>query len=81
MQRHTFSTLETYPTARSPGQSLGTCHKELTKEATREVARALIEIIDGRGGMAAFDEILIDLDRRFKKLGERASVAHTLLAL
>jgi hypothetical protein len=55
--------------------------KELTKEATREVARALIEIIDGRGGMAALDEILIDLYRKFKKLGKRASVAQRLLAL
>jgi hypothetical protein len=55
--------------------------KQLTKEARREVARPLIEIIDGRGGMAALDEILIDRYRKFKKLGKRAIVAQRLLAL
>jgi hypothetical protein len=37
--------------------------KELSEEATREVAHPLIEIIDARGGTAELGEILIDLYR------------------
>jgi hypothetical protein len=55
--------------------------KELSEEATRKVTHPLIEIIDGRGGTAALDEILIDLYRKYKKLGRRASVAQRLLVL
>lgn len=44
------------------------------------MARPLIAIIDGGGAMAALDEIVIDLYRKFKKLGKRASVAQRLLA-
>jgi hypothetical protein len=55
--------------------------KELSEEATRGVAHPLIEIIDGRGGTATLDEILIDLYRRYKKVGKRASVAQRLSVL
>jgi hypothetical protein len=55
--------------------------KELSEEATRKVTHPLIEIIDGRRGTAALDEILIDLYRKYKKLGRRASVAQRLLVL
>lgn len=55
--------------------------KELSEEATRKMTHPLIEIIDGRGGTAALDEILIDLYRKYKKLGRRASVAQRLLVL
>jgi hypothetical protein len=41
--------------------------KELTKEARPEAAHPLIEIIDGRGGTAALDEILIDSIESLKK--------------
>jgi hypothetical protein len=41
--------------------------KELSEEATRKVAHPLIEIIDGRGGTATLDEILIDLDRKYSQ--------------
>jgi hypothetical protein len=55
--------------------------KELSEEATRKVAHPLIEIVDGRGGTATLDEILIDLDRKYKKVGKRASVARRLSVL
>jgi hypothetical protein len=55
--------------------------QELSEEATREVAHPLIEIIDGRGGTATLDEILIDLYRKYKKVGKRASVARRLSVL
>lgn len=55
--------------------------EELTEEARREVGHQLIEIIDGRGGTATLDEILIDLYRKYKKVGKRANVAKRLLFL
>jgi hypothetical protein len=55
--------------------------EELSEEATREVAHPLIEIIDGRAGTATLDEILIDLYRKYTKVGKRASVAKRLLFL
>jgi hypothetical protein len=55
--------------------------KELSEEATREVTHPLIEIIDGRGGTATLDEILIDLYRKYKKVGKRASVVQRLSVL
>jgi hypothetical protein len=55
--------------------------EELSDEARREVGHQLIEIIDGRGGTATLDEILIDLYRKYKKVGKRANVAKRLLFL
>ena len=49
--------------------------KELSEERRRQVEHPLIEIINGRGGTATLDEILIDLYRKYKKVGKRASVA------
>ena len=55
--------------------------EELSEEARGEVGYQLIEIIDGRGGTATLDEILIDLYRKYKKIGRRANVAKRLLFL
>jgi hypothetical protein len=55
--------------------------EELSEEARPEVGYQLIEIIDGRGGTATLDEILIDLYRKYKKVGRRANVAKRLLFL
>jgi hypothetical protein len=55
--------------------------EELSEQARREVGHQLIEIIDGRGGTATLDEILIDLYRKYKKVGKRANVAKRLLFL
>ena len=55
--------------------------EELSEEASRDVGHQLIGIIDGRGGTATLDEILIDLYRKYKKVGKRANVAKRLLFL
>jgi hypothetical protein len=55
--------------------------KELSEEARQKGGYPLIEIIDARGGTATLDEILIDLYRKYKKIGKRASIAKRLLFL
>jgi hypothetical protein len=55
--------------------------EELSEKATRKVTNSLIEIIDARGGTATLDEILIDLYRKYKKVGKRASVVQRLPVL
>jgi hypothetical protein len=54
--------------------------RELSENAKGAID-PLIEIIDGRGGTATLDEILIDLYRKFKKVGKRMVVAKRLLFL
>ena len=41
----------------------------------------LIKIINGRGGIATLDEILIDLYRKYKEIGKRPIVSNKLYRL
>lgn len=54
--------------------------KELSDSAKGE-SDPLIKVIEGRGGTATLDEILIDLYRKYKEIGKRPIVSNKLYRL
>jgi len=54
--------------------------KELSESAKGETDN-LIKVIQGRGGVATLDEILIDLYRKYKEIGKRPIVSNKLYRL
>lgn len=54
--------------------------EELSDSAKGETD-SIIKVIEGRGGTATIDEILIDLYRKFKEIGKRPIVANKLYRL
>lgn len=57
---------------------------ELLKELSESIkgeTDPLIKIIQGRGGIATLDEILIDLYRKYKEIGKRPIVSNKLYRL
>jgi len=54
--------------------------KELSENARGETD-PIIKIINGRGGTASLDEVLIDLFRKYKEIGKRPIVANKLYRL
>jgi hypothetical protein len=72
------------PTQQNTQDDLSDLPPELLKElsdSAKGETDVLIKIIDGRGGTATLDEILIDLYRKHKEIGKRPLIANKLYRL
>lgn len=81
---HLFGTPVTPEPSERRADDLSDLPPELLKELSdnaRGEADPIIKVIEGRGGTATLDEILIDLYRKFKEVGKRPIVANKLYRL